>query len=138
MSGALSPVLLGAVALGGALGAVLRYLLVLGAARWNAALGASAAFPLGVAIANLLGGLLIGFLAVALMRNGGDGPVRALLITGLLGGFTTFSAFSLDVLTLWEQGRGDLALANIGLNVIGAIAAAALGAFLARAAFSGG
>ena len=138
MSGALQPILLGAVALGGALGAVLRYLLVIGAARWNAALGAPSAFPLGVALANLLGGLLIGFLAVALARLGGDGTARAFLVTGLLGGFTTFSAFSLDVLTLWEQGRADLALANIGLNVVGAIAAAAVGATVARAAFSGG
>lgn len=136
MSGALHPSLLALVALGGALGAVSRYLLVLASTRWNAAFGAAPGFPLGVAIANILGGLLIGALAVALARNGA--PARAFLITGLLGGFTTFSAFSLDVVTLWENGRGDLALANIAVNLIGAVVAAAIGAFLARAVLSGG
>ena len=138
MTGAFQPLLLGAVALGGALGAVLRYLLVLGAARWNASIGIASGFPFGVAIANLLGGLLIGALAVILAAGEGAATVRAFLITGLLGGFTTFSAFSLDVVTLWEKGRLDLALANIGVNVVGAIAAAFIGALIARAALSGG
>ena len=138
MTGPFQPILLIAVALGGAVGAVLRYLLVLAAARWNASLGVAAGFPLGVALANILGGLLIGVLAVVLTKGDGAGPIRAFLITGLLGGFTTFSAFSLDVVSLWEEGRFDLALDNIAVNVVGAIAAAAIGALLARAALSGG
>ena len=134
----MQPAILAAVALGGALGAVLRYVLVAAAGRWNGSLGVSAGFPLGVAVANIVGGLLIGVLAVVLSRAEGGAPLRAFLITGLLGGFTTFSAFSLDVVALWERGRVDLALANIGVNVVGAIVAALVGALLARAALSGG
>ena len=106
------------VALGGAAGSVLRYLAVL-------AVGA----PLGTFIVNLLGSFAIGVLFVTL---GGRGPLVALFMTGLLGGFTTFSAFSLGALKLWQAGQGGWALVEVGAIVMLSRVAVALGACLAK------
>ncbi|MCF6321217.1 MAG: fluoride efflux transporter CrcB [Rhizobiaceae bacterium] len=93
------------VSLGGAIGAGFRYLAGVAAFRY---FGPN--FPWGTMIINVLGslamGLLIGFLA---KRSGTPNEVRIFLATGILGGFTTFSAFSLDAINLWE--RGELAMA---------------------------
>lgn len=88
------------VAAGGATGAVARYLL--GAVALKR-LGA--AWPYGTAIANGLGGLLMGVLAASLALRGGEGQerLRLLLGVGLLGGFTTFSAFSLETALMIER-----------------------------------
>lgn len=82
------------VAIGGAAGSVLRYLTSVAALEW---LGA--AFPWGTLAVNAIGSFVIGAMAGA----GVEGNARFLLVTGLLGGFTTFSAFSLETTMLWER-----------------------------------
>lgn len=107
------------VAFGGATGASLRFLV-----------GQALAFPIGTFAVNLAGSFAIGVLFVWL--SGRDAPLAPLLITGLLGGFTTFSAFSLDALRLVEAGRLGAALAYVAGSVILSIAACALGLWIAR------
>jgi len=93
-----------AVAAGGAAGSVLRYLVGMQAGRW---LGSS--FPWGTLAVNVAGCLVMGLLVELMALHWSPGPtLRAFLTVGLLGGFTTFSAFSLDVALLAE--RGDLVL----------------------------
>lgn len=113
------------VALGGAFGALGRY--AIGRALpWDAQ-----GWPLHTFVANVIGGLLMGGVAGVLQARGLE-AYTPLLMTGVLGGFTTFSAFSLETWTLFEQGQGPLALCYVFLSVIGAIAAVAGGLFLAR------
>ena len=106
------------IALGGALGSVLRALAV-------AAIGA----PLGTAVVNVLGSFLIGVLFVFLDARVGW---QLFLITGVMGGFTTFSAFSLDTLKLIQQGQILQAAGYVLGSVALSLAAVALGATLAR------
>lgn len=106
------------VALGGAAGSVLRYLTV-------QAVGS----PLGTLLVNVVGSFVIGVLFVGLA---GRGAVAPLFMAGLLGGFTTFSAFSLDALRLWQAGQGGQAFLYVGASVGLSLAAVALGATLAR------
>lgn len=113
------------VAVGGAIGASLRYLSVTGFTR------AFAGFPFGTMFVNVLGSFLMGILAIWLLQKT-DGRYAPLLMTGLLGGFTTFSAYSLDAIKLIEQGRIGPAVAYIGGSVILAIGALALGMLLAK------
>ena len=84
------------VALGGAIGASARYLTSLGAVRF---LGAG--FPWGTLAVNVIGSFLMGLLVVVLAQRD-DTRLAPFLLTGLLGGFTTFSAFSLDAMALYE------------------------------------
>ncbi|WP_329756300.1 fluoride efflux transporter CrcB [Allisonella histaminiformans] len=98
-----------AVAVGGALGSVLRYILSQLAAQ---TLGTT--FPYGTWVVNAVGSLRIGFLAVGLTRCAKNPVVAALLITGFLGGFTTFSSFMNETMQymmagLWKQALGYLA-----------------------------
>ncbi len=117
------------IALGGALGSVLRYLSVSGAARlWGGT------FPIGTLLVNVLGCFVMGVLAVWLLGPKGPAPVAPLLIAGFLGGFTTFSAFSLDALKLWQNGLPVQALVYVGASVLFSLAAVALGAALAKGA----
>lgn len=97
------------VALGGAVGAAARY----GAVQAMMKLHPSA-FPLGTMLVNILGALCIGVLVKLLQHE----PHKLLLITGVLGGFTTFSAFSLDALQLLQQG----AWGQAALYVFGSVA----------------
>lgn len=113
------------VALGGALGASLRFLL-------GAQLGRPG-FPVAVLSANVIGSFLMGVLVVWLGSRELKGW-EPFLLTGLLGGFTTFSAFSLETVTLIERGEMGQAALYVGLSVGGAIAALALGVWIARAA----
>jgi len=118
------------VFLGGGLGAAARH----GVNR--AALAVlGPAFPWGTLIVNIVGslamGLLIGSLAAA--PAGASQNLRLFLATGLLGGFTTFSAFSLDTLTLWERGQAAPALLYVGASVTISLAAIAAGFFVSRA-----
>jgi fluoride exporter len=106
------------IALGGAIGSVLRYLMV-------AAIGA----PWGVAAVNVLGSLMIGVLFVLLDARSGW---QLFLMTGALGGFTTFSAFSLDTLKLVEQGQPLHAALYVLISVALSLIAVALGLAIAR------
>lgn len=116
-----------AVALGGAAGSLARY--ALGLMCRTAAPG----LPLATLIVNAMGGVFIG-LIFAITASRPDTPdwLRTGLITGVLGGFTTFSAFSLETLLLWREGQGVLALANIGLNLLLSLGGCALGLWLGR------
>lgn len=90
-------------------------------------------FPWGVLTVNLLGCFAIGLLFAFDDARGGLGESgRLLLITGLLGGFTTFSAFGLDLWRLASAGELGLALANAGVSLAGGLLAVALGIGVAR------
>lgn len=115
------------VALGGALGASLRWLTGLGATRL---LGHG--FPWGTLIVNILGSFAMGVLVVVLARRSAT-HLAPLLMTGLLGGFTTFSAFSLDAFTLYERGQVWLAGAYVLVSVVVSLLAIALGILATRA-----
>ena len=114
------------VALGGAIGASLRYLTNVGAMRLF-----GPGFPVATLIVNVLGSFLMGVIVVVLGKKGGN-YLAPLLMTGILGGFTTFSAFSLDTLTLWERGEHGLAFGYVTASVILSLAAIAAGLFVAR------
>lgn len=125
-----APISLSAICLvfaGGGTGAVLRFLLGHVMLR---AMGPG--YPWGTLIANLGGGLAMGVLVGVLARHGGNEPARLLLAVGLLGGFTTFSAFSLDIFNMMERGQAGLALGYAALSTIGAVAALALGLLAVR------
>ncbi len=121
------------VALGGALGATLRYFAVHLATR---TLGP--AFPYGTLSVNVIGSLMMGIAAAWFLMRGQGGPSSTALfiMTGVLGGFTTFSAFSLDALLLMEQGRMPAAAAYIGLSVALSVGALFAGITLARSVLS--
>lgn len=114
------------VALGGAIGASARYLTGNAVARW---LGHG--FPAGTMVVNVLGSFLMGVLVVVLARKGGQ-AAAPFLMTGLLGGFTTFSAFSLDAITLYERGQiaaaSGYVIGSVVLSLVGLVA----GLYIAR------
>jgi len=112
---------------GGAVGAGLRY-----EVGRLALLRFGAAFPWGTLAVNLIGGLLIGLMAGA-MSSGVERPLWLLLAVGLLGGFTTFSAFSLDMFAMIERGQSGLAAAYALGSVLGAFALLFAGVWIARA-----
>lgn len=117
------------VAAGGAIGASLRWLVV----RWAGhVLGLG--FPYGTLIVNVAGSLVMGVAAVAMMDRfpGTWGRFAPFLMTGVLGGFTTFSAFSLDALFLIERGRNLAAATYIGGSVALSILGLWAGLTLAR------
>lgn len=115
-----------AVAIGGAVGALLRWRIGL----WLNPLGGPLA--LGTWVVNAVGGLLIGASLVWFERHPSE-TLRLLLVTGLLGGLTTFSAFSAESLNLLLRGQAGWALLHTLAHVLGALACAALGWWLARA-----
>ena len=118
-----------AVAAGGAIGSAARFLTVMATTRLF-----GAAFPIGTLLVNLIGSLLVGVLLVVLAaRPGGQGVWHPALIVGLLGGFTTFSAFSLETLLLLQQDRVGAAAVNAGGSVLCCLAATWLGYRLALA-----
>jgi fluoride exporter len=83
----------------------------------------------------LIGGLLMGALAGSMMAQGSiDRPLWLLLAVGLLGGFTTFSAFSFDVFVMLERGRLAAVLLYVGISVLGSLLLLALGWWAARLA----
>ncbi len=119
------------IALGAAIGANLRY----GVSLWVAQRWGSA-FPYGTLLINVLGSFLIGLLLVlAATRMPLSEPVRLLLVTGLLGGFTTFSSFSFEVYTLVSDGRwgaaGLYVLASLLLGLAGVFSGAGIARMLA-------
>lgn len=114
------------VGIGGALGACARFLITSGVYRW---LGPG--FPWGTLAVNVLGSFAMGLFTGWLVEQGA-GRFAPFLLTGLLGGFTTFSAFSLDAVALYERGAGGVALAYVTASVLCAIAALVAGLFFAR------
>lgn len=118
------------VMLGGAIGAGARHLTGRAAlALWGPG------FPWGTLIVNLAGGMLMGLLAAWLAaRASGDDALRYLLGVGMLGGFTTFSAFSLETANMLQRGEHGVALFYILASVIGSVAALFAGLQIARVA----
>jgi CrcB protein len=117
------------VAAGGAIGAVLRFLI----SGWVGR--AFAAGYAGTFFVNVAGSLVMGVLAVLMMERfaGVWGKWAPFAMTGVLGGFTTFSAYSLDALSLIEKGRFLVASAYIGGSVVVSILALLAGMMIARA-----
>ena len=118
------------VALGGAIGASLRYLSNVSAMRIF-----GPGFPYSTLFVNILGSFAMGVLIVALAKKGGT-HLAPFLMTGILGGFTTFSTFSLDSFTLWERGDITTALAYVAGTVILSLGALAAGIYLSREIFA--
>lgn len=110
------------VGAGGAVGAMLRHGVGIASLRL---FGPN--FPWGTLIVNVVGGLLMGLLVGMFAARGGSEPLRLLLGVGVLGGFTTFSAFSLDVVTLAGRGAMLTAAGYTLLSVVASIAALYLG-----------
>jgi fluoride exporter len=116
------------VALGGAIGASLRHLVNLASLRL-----VGTAFPWGTMAINVAGSLVMGvFIELLARRFNASNELRLFIATGILGGFTTFSAFSLDFAVLWERGAAVPALAYAIASVVGSILALFLGLWLAR------
>lgn len=114
------------VALGGAVGASARYLTGMAALRLM-----GPGFPWGTLVVNVVGSFAMGVLVVVLAHLGGM-RFAPLLMTGLLGGFTTFSAFSLDAVTLYERGQVAMAGGYVAASVIASVLALVLGLWAAR------
>ncbi len=109
-----------AVAFGASLGAL---------TRWGAGLWLNSrwqGFPLGTLLVNVVGGLLIG-MALEWFGRQPNELLKLLLVTGFLGGLTTFSSFSGESLALLQRGEGLLALAHTAVHVLGSLGAAVLG-----------
>jgi len=117
-----------AIAVGGALGSVLRY----GLSNWVHGF-AGRGFPYGTLAVNIAGCLAMGVLFVLLVERLGTGAVwRAGLLIGALGGFTTFSTFSIETFNLIEQGAMAKAAANMAASLILCVGATWLGVVVAR------
>lgn len=112
---------------GGAVGAGARHLF----GRWTLA-AFRPDYPWGTLGVNLIGGLAMGLLAGTLARTTAGEPTRLLLGVGVLGGFTTFSAFSLDVATMIERGALVAAGGYVAASVIGSVVALFAGLALVR------
>jgi CrcB protein len=118
-----------AVAVGAAVGALLRWAAgVWLNTQWNG-------FPLGTLLVNCLGGFLVGVALMCFTRSPNE-LMRLLVVTGFLGGLTTFSAYSVESLILLQRGLWTLAVAHTMAHVLGALAAAALGYAVARSALA--
>ena len=114
-----------AVALGGVVGCLLRWLAGIWLnTRWEA-------FPLGTLVVNCIGGLAIGA-ALFWFERTPDETLRLLVVTGVLGGFTTFSSFSVESLVMLQRGQYALAAAHALAHVLGALVCAGIGFRLAK------
>jgi CrcB protein len=116
---------------GAGMGGALRHTVNTACARY-----CGLAFPWGTVTVNILGSFLMGVIAGWLAFKAHEGwsqPLRLFLTTGILGGFTTFSAFSLDAMLLWERGDPGTAAAYVMASVLLSIAGLALGLTLIRA-----
>jgi CrcB protein len=115
-----------AIALGGAVGSVLRY--GIGSVLQQRV---GAGFPVGTFVVNVTGSLLLGFLVRYLLATPASPELRAALTIGLCGGYTTFSTFSLETLRLLEEGNwgraGFYVVASVALSLLATAAGLALG-----------
>lgn len=115
--------MIGLIFAGGGIGAVLRYFAIELVKRMHGGI-----FPLGTLAVNVAGSLLMGMLMAWVLRDApAREPARLLLATGVLGGFTTFSAFSWDVLALWQRGEAGQALLYVLGSVMLSLVAVAVG-----------
>jgi CrcB protein len=116
------------IAIGGALGSVLRYLTtVLVSKYW------SHQFPLATFIANFLGCFLIGLFVGYLTKNQlNESQLKWFLVTGFCGGYTTFSTFSMENMTLFQNNNTLLALGYIALSIVTGLFAVGLGLFISK------
>jgi len=114
--------------LGGAIGAGLRFMVGNVAIRY---VGVS--FPWATLFVNVVGSLLMGILiGILVRRTGTPNEVRIFLATGLLGGFTTFSAFSLDAINLWQRGDSTAAAGYVLASVVFSLLALFIGLTIVR------
>ncbi|MCZ7852928.1 fluoride efflux transporter CrcB [Agrobacterium salinitolerans] len=119
------------VAAGGAIGSVFRYLVGV----WSVRL-AGANFPWGTLAVNVAGSFMIGFLVELVARRlNASMEMRLFLVTGVLGGFTTFSSFSLDAVSLFERGTLGLSAVYVLASLVVSIAAVFAGLALGRSLF---
>lgn len=119
------------VFIGAGIGGALRHGVNVGCARM-----CGTAFPWGTLTVNVVGSFFMGVLTAWLAFKAGEGwsqPLRLFLTTGIVGGFTTFSAFSLDAVMLWERGQAGLAAAYVGASVLLSIVGLVAGLGLIRA-----
>ncbi|MXQ09874.1 fluoride efflux transporter CrcB [Microvirga makkahensis] len=119
------------VFLGAGIGGALRHGVNVGCARFCGTI-----LPWGTLTVNVVGSFLMGVIAGWLAFKAGEGwsqSLRLFLTTGILGGFTTFSAFSLDTALLWERGEAGLALGYVAASVILSILSLGAGLALVRA-----
>ncbi|HUG62396.1 MAG TPA: fluoride efflux transporter CrcB [Methylomirabilota bacterium] len=121
------PIHILSVAAGGALGSVCRHLISVAALKL---LGGS--FPWGTLAVNATGSFAMGAFIAYLTRFGGDVALRLAVATGFLGGFTTYSTFSLEVVVLYERGQPALAAAYIAASILLSLAGIAAGLSLVR------
>ncbi|MDQ7071738.1 MAG: fluoride efflux transporter CrcB [Rhodobacterales bacterium] len=118
------------VALGGAIGAALRYLVGIGVVR-AIGIGGLWGMPVGVILVNIVGSFLMGVFVVAAAQRGLT-HLSPFVMTGVLGGFTTFSAFSLETVTLFERGQIGTAAAYVVLSVALSLGGLVIGLMVAR------
>jgi len=120
------------VFLGAGVGGVLRHAMNI----WIARL-AGTHFPLHTLVVNVTGSLVMGMvMAWFAMKGGATGHLRLFLATGVLGGYTTFSAFSLDAVLLWERHEHALAALYVGGSVVGSLLGLVAGLWLVRTALA--
>lgn len=118
------------VFVGGGTGSLLRYGMTEAVKRMHGSL-----FPVGTLLVNVAGSFLMGVLMAWLLRDAaGREGARLLLATGVLGGFTTFSAFSWDALALWQRGETGQALLYVAGSLLLSLAAVAFGFWVAAKA----
>jgi fluoride exporter len=116
------------VCLGGAVGTAARYLM---GVSIQAAFGPS--FPVGTLAVNLVGSFLVSMLMVLGADKGLiSTPLRIVLCTGVIGGFTTYSSFNFETMRLLQQGAVGLGLLNLGVTVVGGLVMGTLGFFAGR------
>lgn len=116
------------VAIGGAVGASLRHLTGLATMRLF-----GSGFPWGTLAVNIVGSFAMGaFVELLARRLGASNELRLFVATGILGGFTTFSSFSLDFAALFERGAQAIAFGYVAVSVIGALLAIFAGMWLVR------
>jgi CrcB protein len=116
------------VAIGGSIGAIARYAIVLFAQNvWGIT------FPFGTLIVNTAGSFLAGFFLTLLVgRFNAEEHLRLFFFTGFLGAFTTFSSFAAESMSMFERGQWNKLLTNILVNNIGALSMVLLGTLMAR------
>ncbi|MEM9432325.1 MAG: fluoride efflux transporter CrcB [Pseudomonadota bacterium] len=118
------------VAIGGAIGAALRFLMGLGIFRLT-----GPGFPMAILSVNVVGSFLMGLFVVYAAHRGAT-HLSPFVMTGLLGGFTTFSAFSLETMTLLERGETTQAAIYVIASVVFSVGALAAGLMVARGLFA--